>query len=48
MVLLVPLIALWQYVGWEEFQLPVSNYTWTLLLINGFVGTVLSELFWLW
>ena len=30
------------------FQLPPQPEVWTLLLVNGFIGTVLSELLWLW
>lgn len=30
------------------FEFPPSSDVWTLLLVNGFVGTVLSELLWLW
>lgn len=47
-VMITPLILLWDFVKWEEFELPPNNMVWTLLLINGFVGTVLSELLWLW
>lgn len=47
-LLLLPLLAFWHYTGIEEFELPPTSNIWTLLLINGFIGTVLSELLWLW
>ena len=47
-LLLLPLLAFWHYTGIEEFELPPTSNVWTLLLINGFIGTVLSELLWLW
>ena len=47
-VLLAPLVVAWHFIGWEEFQLPPNPDVWTLLLVNGFIGTVLSELLWLW
>lgn len=46
-VLLSPMVLLWHYSDLEVFELP-SPDVWTLLLVNGFVGTVLSELLWLW
>ena len=46
-VLLLPLVVIWHFTGIEPFEVP-SNSVWTLLLVNGFIGTVLSELFWLW
>ena len=46
-VLLLPLVVIWHFTGIEPFEFP-SNSVWTLLLVNGFIGTVLSELFWLW
>ena len=46
-VLLLPLVVIWHFTGIEPFEFP-SNNVWTLLLVNGFIGTVLSELFWLW
>jgi len=47
-VFLLPLIVIWHFSGIEVFEFPPSNDVWTLLLVNGFVGTVLSELLWLW
>ena len=48
LVLLCPLLVVWHYTGLEVFELPPTNEVWTLMLVNGFVGTVLSELLWLW
>lgn len=47
-VLLLPLLVIWHYTKLELFELPPTPNVWTLLLVNGFVGTVLSELLWLW
>ncbi len=47
-ILLIPLVVSWHYFGLETFELPPTNEIWTILLFNGFVGTVLSELLWLW
>ncbi|XP_064389077.1 solute carrier family 35 member F5-like isoform X2 [Halichondria panicea] len=47
-IFLLPLLVVWHYTGLEVFQLPPTADVWTLLLVNGFVGTVLSELLWLW
>ena len=46
-LLLLPLVLIWDVRGIERFEVPSPN-VWTLLLVNGFVGTVLSELLWLW
>jgi solute carrier family 35 protein F5 len=46
-ILLLPLVLLWHYTGLEEFEWPPDPAVWTLLLINGMVGTVISELVWL-
>ena len=48
LLVITPLVAFWDFIKWEEFELPPNNMIWTLLLINGFIGTVLSELLWLW
>ncbi|XP_003387679.1 PREDICTED: solute carrier family 35 member F5-like [Amphimedon queenslandica] len=48
LIVITPLVAFWDFIKWEEFELPPNNMIWTLLLINGFIGTVLSELLWLW
>ena len=47
-LVIMPLVALWDVVHIERFELPPTNRVWTLLLVNGFIGTVLSELLWLW
>ncbi len=44
---ILPLVIVWHYTGIEDFQLPPTTTVWTLLLVNGFIGTVLSELLWL-
>ena len=36
------------YTGVEKFELPPDLNTWLLLLLNAFVGTLLSEVLWLW
>ncbi|XP_078473244.1 solute carrier family 35 member F5-like isoform X2 [Lampetra planeri] len=47
------LLCLWpgfpllHYAGFETFVFP-SNTVWAYILINGLVGTVLSEFLWLW
>lgn len=46
-VLLLPLVLIWHYMGLEEFEWPPTPDIWTLLLVNGFIGTVISELVWL-
>jgi len=47
MVTLWPGILILHYTGLETFEFPTSKQ-WLLLVLNGFVGTVLSELLWLW
>ena len=47
-LLLLPLVLIWDIADVEQFELPPTPNVWTLLLTNGFVGTVLSELLWLW
>ena len=47
-ILILPIVVIWHMTGLETFELPPTADIWTLLLINGFVGTVLSELLWLW
>ena len=47
-LLLLPLVLIWDITDLEQFELPPTPNVWTLLLVNGFVGTVLSELLWLW
>ncbi|XP_067111226.1 solute carrier family 35 member F5-like [Osmerus mordax] len=47
LLLLWPGFLLLHYTGFEAFELP-SQLVWTYILINGLVGTVLSEFLWLW
>lgn len=47
MLLLWPLFFLFHYCKLESFEWP-SKHQWTFLLLNGLVGTVLSEVLWLW
>jgi len=42
-----PGLALLHYFGLEQFELP-DRTALILLIVNGLVGTVLSELLWLW
>lgn len=47
LLFLWPLFFLLHYSHWELFEWP-NKHQWTFLLINGLVGTVLSEVLWLW
>uniref|UniRef100_A0A8C8DQ89 Solute carrier family 35 member F5 n=1 Tax=Oryzias sinensis TaxID=183150 RepID=A0A8C8DQ89_9TELE len=47
LLLLWPGFLLLHYTGFESFELP-SQLVWTYILINGLIGTVLSEFLWLW
>lgn len=47
LLLLWPGFLLLHYTGFEAFELP-SQLVWTYILINGLIGTVLSEFLWLW
>ncbi|KAJ0070490.1 hypothetical protein NL108_011704 [Boleophthalmus pectinirostris] len=47
LLLLWPGFLLLHYTGFEVFELP-SQLVWTYILINGLIGTVLSEFLWLW
>ncbi|XP_063226128.1 solute carrier family 35 member F5 isoform X2 [Bacillus rossius redtenbacheri] len=47
LILLWPLFFLFHYSKWELFEWP-SHHQWMFLLLNGLVGTVLSEVLWLW
>lgn len=47
LTLLWPLFFILHYGHWEEFEWPNSRQ-WTFLIINGLIGTVLSEVLWLW
>lgn len=46
-LILWPGILILHYADWETFTLPTRSEC-LLLLVNGLVGTVLSELLWLW
>ncbi|KAK0178197.1 hypothetical protein PV328_002171 [Microctonus aethiopoides] len=47
LILLWPLFFILHYGHWEEFEWPNSRQ-WTFLIINGLIGTVLSQVLWLW
>uniref|UniRef100_A0A3P9NHV2 Solute carrier family 35 member F5 n=1 Tax=Poecilia reticulata TaxID=8081 RepID=A0A3P9NHV2_POERE len=47
LLLLWPGFLLLHFSGFEAFELP-SQLVWTYILINGLIGTVLSEFLWLW
>ena len=47
MILLWPLFFALHYTDWEIFELPTKHQL-MFLLVNGFFGTVLSEVLWLW
>ncbi|KAG8287208.1 hypothetical protein J6590_043578 [Homalodisca vitripennis] len=47
MMLLWPLFFFLHYSHWERFEWP-TKHQWMFLLLNGLVGTVLSEVLWLW
>lgn len=47
MLLLWPMFFVLDYTDYESFQWP-TNHQWVFLLINGLVGTVVSEALWLW
>lgn len=47
LILLWPTFFLLHYSNWELFEWP-NKHQWLFLIINGLVGTVLSEVLWLW
>lgn len=47
LTLLWPVFFILHYGHWEEFEWP-DTHQWTFLIINGLIGTVLSEVLWLW
>uniref|UniRef100_A0A674AIC0 Solute carrier family 35 member F5 n=1 Tax=Salmo trutta TaxID=8032 RepID=A0A674AIC0_SALTR len=47
LLLLWPGFLVLHYTGFEAFELP-SKLVWIYILINGLIGTVLSEFLWLW
>ena len=46
-VVMMPVVVVWHWSSLETFEWPPNSTVWTLLLVNGLVGTVLSELLWL-
>ncbi|XP_063285203.1 solute carrier family 35 member F5 [Pelobates fuscus] len=47
LLLLWPGFFLLHYTGFEAFEFP-SKLVWAYLVVNGLIGTVLSEFLWLW
>ncbi|KAL3286087.1 hypothetical protein HHI36_000600 [Cryptolaemus montrouzieri] len=47
LILLWPLFFFLHFSGVEKFELPTKDQT-LFLLLNGFMGTVISEVIWLW
>lgn len=47
LVLLWPVLLILNYTRLEVIELP-DRTTWLSLLLNAFIGTVLSEVLWLW
>lgn len=47
-LLLWPGFFILNYFGWEKFELPPSLNVWGYIALNALVGTVLSEVLWLW
>ncbi|KAK6624523.1 hypothetical protein RUM44_011382 [Polyplax serrata] len=47
LILLWPFFFLLHYNNWEPFEWP-TQHQWMFLLLNGLIGTVLSEVLWLW
>lgn len=47
LLFLWPIFFILHYGHWEEFEWP-SSHQWTFLLVNGLIGTVISEVLWLW
>lgn len=47
LVLLWPALFIFHYSNLEMFEWP-TRQQWLFLLANGIVGTVLSEVLWLW
>ncbi|KAL9958518.1 hypothetical protein ACROYT_G035545 [Oculina patagonica] len=47
-VLVWPGFFVLNYFNWEKFELPSSSNIWGFIALNAFVGTVLSEVLWLW
>ncbi|XP_065168212.1 solute carrier family 35 member F5-like isoform X2 [Atheta coriaria] len=47
LILLWPLFFFFHYSNWEHFELPTKHQL-MFLLVNGVLGTVISEALWLW
>ncbi|KAF2902239.1 hypothetical protein ILUMI_03956 [Ignelater luminosus] len=47
LILLWPLFFFLHYSNWENFEWP-TKHQWLYLLLNGLIGTVVSEALWLW
>lgn len=47
LLLLWPGFFLLHYTGFEAFEFP-NKLIWMCIVINGLIGTVLSEFLWLW
>lgn len=47
LILLWPLFFFLHYSDWEKFELP-NKHQMMFLIVNGLIGTVLSEVLWLW
>lgn len=47
LILMWPVFFILHFTGIEEFELP-NEHQFLVLLINGLIGTVLSEALWLW
>ncbi|KAI8065395.1 uncharacterized protein B0P05DRAFT_589970 [Gilbertella persicaria] len=46
-LLLWPMIPILNYIGFETFEIPMNATLWTVILLNAFVGTFLSDYLWL-
>ncbi|KAF5272416.1 hypothetical protein FQA39_LY07884 [Lamprigera yunnana] len=47
LILLWPLFFFLHYSNWETFEWP-TKHQWLFLLLNGLIGTAISEALWLW
>ena len=48
LLLFWPIFFILHYTNIERFELPTHKMTWMYLIINGVIGTAISELLWLW
>ncbi|ORE20228.1 hypothetical protein BCV71DRAFT_212522 [Rhizopus microsporus] len=46
-LLLWPLMPILHYLGLETFELPMNSTLWTVIFLNAFIGTFLSDYLWL-